>query len=137
VVVVEVIEGSEQVYKRASAAGWIPSGSGFLNDENVNQLIASERAAAEHHVEAIRAELQRAGVTDVECQIVSGPPGPAILDAARAARCDTIVLATHGRSGIARMLLGSVAEYIVRNAPCAVVVAPTSHRHSAAGARQS
>lgn len=128
VIVLEAIESSAEVYKRASAAGWVPSGTGFLTDDNVSQLIASERAAATHHVEAIGAELERAGVAEIECRVVEGPPGPGIVAAAREAGCDTIVLATHGRSGIGRLLLGSVADYVARQAPCAVVLVPVHTR---------
>lgn len=128
VVVFEAIESPAEVYKRASAAGWAPSGTGFLTDDNVGQLIASERAAATHHVEAIRAELERAGVTRIESRVAEGPPGPGIVATAREAGCDTIVLATHGRSGIGRLLLGSVADYVARQAPCAVVLVPAHSR---------
>jgi nucleotide-binding universal stress UspA family protein len=130
VVVLEVIESPREVYRRASAAGWVSSGTGFLTDENVSSLIAGERAAAEHHLRAIAAELQRAGVTDVDCRIRSGAPGPEIVAAADEEECDTIVLATHGRSGIARLLLGSVADYVARNATCAVLLAPTPLRRT-------
>jgi nucleotide-binding universal stress UspA family protein len=50
-----------------------------------------------------------------------GNAGPAIVRVARDRQCDLIVLSTHGRTGIARLLMGSVAEYIIRNAPCPVL----------------
>jgi nucleotide-binding universal stress UspA family protein len=128
VVVLEVIESADEVYQRASAAGWVPSGTGFLTEDNVEQLLAGELAAAEHHVQAITAELERSGVTNVESRIVAGRPGPEIVAAAEEAGCDTIVLATHGRSGMARWLLGSVADYVACNARCAVLLAPTTGR---------
>jgi len=56
-----------------------------------------------------------------EVLLGSGSPGAAILDAIRAAGCDLVVMGTHGRTGVRRMLLGSVAEHIVRHADCPVV----------------
>lgn len=45
-----------------------------------------------------------------------------IADAARTRKVDLIVLATHGRTGLSRALLGSTAECVVRHAPCPVLV---------------
>ena len=50
-----------------------------------------------------------------------GEPGHEIVRHAEAAGCDLIVVGTHGRTGIARVVLGSIAEYLVRHADCAVV----------------
>jgi nucleotide-binding universal stress UspA family protein len=50
-----------------------------------------------------------------------GYPAAEILAAARKLRTDLIVMATRGRSGAKRLLLGSVAEKVVRGAPCAVL----------------
>ena len=47
--------------------------------------------------------------------------GVAIVDYAKAHRIDAIVMGTHGRSGVARLVMGSVAELVVREAPCAVL----------------
>ena len=53
--------------------------------------------------------------------IESGNPFEKILDVAEARRIDLIVLATHGRTGIKRILIGNVAEKVVRHAPCPVL----------------
>jgi nucleotide-binding universal stress UspA family protein len=48
-------------------------------------------------------------------------PSDAILGYAKAAQIDLIVMGTHGRTGVSRMLVGSVAERVVRTAPCPVL----------------
>ena len=54
-------------------------------------------------------------------------PAEAICDFARANGCDLIAISTHGRSGVARLLMGSIAERVVRGASCPVLtVHPTS-----------
>jgi nucleotide-binding universal stress UspA family protein len=63
-----------------------------------------------------------------------GDPRKAILGAARARRADLIVVGTHGRTGLAHALLGSVAEAVMRHAGCDVLVAPP--RHSAKATRR-
>jgi nucleotide-binding universal stress UspA family protein len=47
--------------------------------------------------------------------------GDIIVDAARAGGADLIVMGTHGRTGVRRLVLGSVAEHVLRHADCPVV----------------
>lgn len=53
--------------------------------------------------------------------VANGDPFEKILDAAKDHRIDLIVLATHGRTGVKRLLIGNVAEKVVRHAPCPVL----------------
>lgn len=57
----------------------------------------------------------------------SGDPAEEILDFARGHAIDLIVMGTHGRTGVSRVLLGSVAERVVRGARCPVLVVPLRH----------
>ena len=54
--------------------------------------------------------------------VAQGDPREAIVEAALAGRMDLVVVGSHGRTGLQRMLLGSVASYVVSHAPCTVVV---------------
>ncbi|HEV3256176.1 MAG TPA: universal stress protein [Gemmataceae bacterium] len=61
--------------------------------------------------------------------VVEGSPKVEIIRYARNHEIDLIVLATHGRSGLAHVLIGSVAESVVRTAPCPVLtVRPEGHQ---------
>lgn len=51
-----------------------------------------------------------------------GDPRSVLVEAARRENADLIVIGSHGRSGVAKLLLGSVASYIVGHAPCNVLV---------------
>jgi universal stress protein A len=65
----------------------------------------------------------------VHYHIRRGDAFEAILETAEDLMSDLVVLATHGRTGIKRLVIGSVAEKIVRHAPCAVLtVKPTAAR---------
>lgn len=57
----------------------------------------------------------------VEYRVVEGEPVEQILKLARETGSDAIVLGTHGRRGLMHVLLGSVAERLLREAPCAVI----------------
>lgn len=60
--------------------------------------------------------------------VKTGDPRDAILVAARETDADLIVMGTHGRRGIAHLVMGSVAEDIVRNAPCPVLTVRSKRR---------
>jgi universal stress protein A len=62
----------------------------------------------------------------VETVLLSGWAGRNIVDYAREKRIDLIVVGTHGRTGITHAILGSVAETVVRLAPCLVLTVPAS-----------
>jgi nucleotide-binding universal stress UspA family protein len=61
--------------------------------------------------------------------VVEGSPKTEIIQYARKRNIDLIVIATHGRTGLAHVLIGSVAETVVRTAPCPVLtVRPEGHQ---------
>ncbi|HVY49740.1 MAG TPA: universal stress protein [Minicystis sp.] len=80
---------------------------------------AREQAAEEMHdaINLARSRLSQRMRVVAE----SGEPVRAILEAAAAERVDLLVIGTHGRSGRLHALVGSVAESVVRNAPCPVL----------------
>jgi nucleotide-binding universal stress UspA family protein len=57
--------------------------------------------------------------------VLSGAPADAICRSARSTRADLIVIPTHGRRGLAHLVLGSVAENVVRHAPCSTLTLPS------------
>jgi nucleotide-binding universal stress UspA family protein len=69
---------------------------------------------AEEYLEGIAARVRAEGVREVSTSVWYGPPAPAIIEAADMTRADLVVMSTHGRSGIGRLLLGSVAESVLR-----------------------
>jgi len=58
---------------------------------------------------------------DVEYRLMEGEPASTIVQVADETHCDLIVMGTHGRGGILRVLMGSVAEDVLRQAPCPVM----------------
>jgi nucleotide-binding universal stress UspA family protein len=71
----------------------------------------------------------------VEYRLVEGDAVAEILRAAQETNSDLIVLGTHGRTGLARLLVGSTAELVVRRAPCPVVTVTPACRELALSAR--
>jgi nucleotide-binding universal stress UspA family protein len=92
-------------------------------------VIPGEGALAfppEDDLEPFRRRLQRFQPRDpqspVEHRVVEGHAATEILRVAEATKCDVIVLGTHGRTGLGRLLMGSVAEQVVRKAACPVLM---------------
>lgn len=80
-----------------------------------------ERAAAKDYLERVAAQLAGKGF-DIESVVVDGPVGPAIAERAATAGADLVAMTTHGRSGVARLLLGSVAEQVLRTVDVPVLL---------------
>jgi nucleotide-binding universal stress UspA family protein len=81
----------------------------------------AEGTAAEDSLRRLAAELTAGGLT-VETRVRVGAPTAGIVDAALDAAADLIAMATHGRGGLARAFLGSVAEHVVAASPVPVLV---------------
>ncbi|MEL6579815.1 MAG: universal stress protein [Cyanobacteria bacterium J06621_12] len=74
-------------------------------------------------VKAFLAEkLGEMGYKEVQIEVKLGDPSTEIVDFAKEIAVDLIVLPSHGKKGISRFLLGSVAERVVRLSPCPVLV---------------
>ncbi len=85
--------------------------------------LETQKAVREAGEEALSAACDLAGVT-CEHRVLEGHPAAAVVAEADARAASLIVVATHGRTGLSRMALGSVAERIVRHAACSVLVVP-------------
>jgi len=84
-------------------------------------LLKDHEDDARHVVEAAIEKARRAGVR-ARGESQSGAAVESILTFAEREKAEAIVMGTHGRSGLKRLLVGSVAEGVLREAPCPVVV---------------
>lgn len=92
----------------------------FVTVDRVNQR--GER----QYLRSMQQRLRRAGIQLSAAATLTGHPGPALAEFARETGTDLVVMATHGRGGIRRAWLGSVADYLVRHLeiPILLVRAP-------------
>ena len=77
---------------------------------------------AQEYLAAARARVMAAGVPDVEVSAWYGPAVEAIVEAARFRTADLIVMSSHGRSGVARLMMGSVTERVLRGTSVPILV---------------
>jgi len=71
------------------------------------------------------AQLDTGSDVRAERRVEEGTPVEEILRVAAETQCDLIVMGTHGRRGLSRLLMGSVAEQVLRRAPCPVLTVKT------------
>ena len=81
------------------------------------------REVAEAMIVNLREILNEKGVT-VETGLIQGAPASEIVIKASQEEVDLIVMGTHGRKGVEHLLLGSVAEKVIRTAKCPVMIVP-------------
>ncbi|HTI55296.1 MAG TPA: universal stress protein [Verrucomicrobiae bacterium] len=93
-------------------------GEGYVSPALYDSLESSARAAAQKRLNAILARARTAGVR-AGGLLLEGVPHELIARAAR--KADLLVIGTHGRSGLAKLFLGSVASRLVTLAPCPVL----------------
>ena len=106
----------------------LASTPGFGMGLALPQYVHESRAAAEKALAGVPDPQWSAGRTVVRA-VVEGSPKVEVVRYARSQGIDLIVLATHGRSGLAHVIIGSVAESVVRTAPCPVLtVRPEGHQ---------
>ena len=77
---------------------------------------------AEEYLESVAKRLRERGVRAVETHVWYGAPAGAIAEAAKVQKVDMIVMSTHGRSGLGRLILGSVAETVLRGTTTPILV---------------
>jgi nucleotide-binding universal stress UspA family protein len=70
---------------------------------------------AEQYLAKMRDVTRRGNVADVDVTVWYGPPAQAIVEAAQHRQADLLVMSSHGRSGLGRLVLGSVAETVLRS----------------------
>lgn len=85
-----------------------------------SQLAAME-SEFQRRLDTTKSELMALGCRNVDAKLLTGAPATEIVNHAEAWSYDLIVMGTHGRTGVAHALMGSVAEKVVRKAPCAVL----------------
>jgi nucleotide-binding universal stress UspA family protein len=86
-------------------------GSPFTDRNEAQAAVVREAVL---YLAGVADRMRRVGVTDVETSVWYGAAVEEIADAARLRKADLIVMSTHGRSGLSRLVLGSVAEGVLR-----------------------
>ena len=95
-------------------------GYGFISPKVYEQVEAANRQHGKKRLDALLGKARKAGAR-ARGLLLEGLVHEQIVRAARAQRADMIVIGTHGRTGIARLVIGSVASRVVAHAKCPVL----------------
>ena len=96
--------------------------SGIVPGAGRGSDLESEQRSFNASLEVIAGSMRAQGIARVSTIAEPGHPTEVILECARREASDLIVLGTHGRKGVSRLLMGSIAESVLRDAPCPVVI---------------
>ena len=99
----------------------IPLAMGDMLASSLAVYLQVVETEAQQQMHTAQARVQQVGLR-CDTLIVQGVPFQTIVDTARDREVDLIVMGTHGRTGLTHVLMGSVAEKVVRLAPCPVLV---------------
>ena len=102
------------IYDVATTSGW------YVPHVSMDELYKDMEKNAKAELEKSFIEEMR-GFKDVEHVVLKGTPYEELARFAEENKVDLIVIGTHGRKGLDRMLFGSTAEQVVRHAPCPVL----------------
>lgn len=98
----------------SAAGGWIPTEMGTYDEtqkEYADRVLGGAKQAAE-----------QAGVSAETLHVPNAQPAEAIIEAAKSRGCDLIAMASHGRRGLGRLLLGSQTSEVLSHSPVPVLV---------------
>jgi len=96
------------------------AGDGYVSPKMYEEITASTRAWAQKQLDKLLAKAKQAGVR-AKGFVLEGSAHEQIARFARSKHTDLLVMGTHGRSGLAKLFLGSVAGRVVAAAPCPVL----------------
>jgi len=96
------------------------AGEGYVSPKMYEEIAASTRGWAQKQLAKLLAKAKQGGVR-AKGFVLEGVAHEQIVRFAKSKRADLIVLGTHGRSGLAKLLLGSVAGRVVASATCPVL----------------
>jgi len=97
----------------------------WFSDEEEKNIDARSRANAQNYLDQLVGQLNY-GPVSIQKEVLFGKSAPSLAEYANKNNIDLVVLATHGRSGVSRWVMGSVADRLLRsvNAPVLMVRAP-------------
>ena len=90
-----------------------------------NSLYAAKEREMASYLKEIAVRLERAGASSVAIEYSFNDPVPEIMSCVKRHHIDLIAMATHGRSGLNRLVHGSTTESVLHNAPCPMLVVRT------------
>jgi nucleotide-binding universal stress UspA family protein len=116
VIIITVTEEIYIDYGSGHAGGYVPT------REEINDYDAAEKERANKVLNQVRTMAELIGVSAEFLHVPNSYPAPAIVEAAKSKGCDLIVMSSHGRRGLRKLLLGSQTSEVLQNGSVPVLV---------------
>jgi nucleotide-binding universal stress UspA family protein len=100
----------------------------YISPITYEQIERTARETATRHLRRLATAARKAGARTSTYLIEGAPVADRIVRAAKVRRAGMIVMGTHGRTGVTRLMLGSVASRVVATAPCPVLTVRSRSR---------
>jgi len=131
----KVVEKAEEIAKAVSAKLWLlhiaepePDFVGYdVGPQSVRDSLSKKFHQEHRQIQEIAERMRKEGI-DTTALLVQGSTVETILKKATKISADMIVVGTHGKGAMSRLLVGSVSEGILRKAKCTILVVPTHER---------
>ncbi len=118
-----------QVFEWEMPDFWEARSDGRAALESASEQTEREEKAGDNYLSQLVSNWRAEGI-DAECTVVQGAPAVKIIETAHSLGVDLIAMSTHGRSGISRLVSGSVADEVVREAGIPVLLVKPPHHAS-------
>ncbi len=115
----------------SSRADEVPSVALGLPEIEALATLEAERQDAEVYLSGVAQKLRGLGLT-VNVEVDEGPAEQVLLERIRSLPADLVAMTTHGRSGLRRLVFGSVAEVVLRKTPCPILLIRVGGEHTRA-----
>ena len=110
----------------AQAAPGDPGLGAVATIQDPTPIVEADQSTATEYLQSAAAKLISHGLS-VSIETPEGPAEELIVDRARDLNVSLILMSTHGRSGLGRVFFGSVADAVLRHAPCPVLLVRITH----------
>jgi nucleotide-binding universal stress UspA family protein len=114
---IRVVSASPPVFMGSAEANAPAVIAQLIQDQNRMHTQIAERAA----------QALQGPERTVESAMIQGDPRSTLVEEARRTGADLLVVGSHGRSGLSKLVLGSVASYVASHAPCSVLIVKRPH----------
>jgi nucleotide-binding universal stress UspA family protein len=124
VILFQMIDSVAHIISETTTATIEPISSGGITVEIAESAAVAQREDAQVNLEAAVERIVAAGIdaARISTEVIEGHASQAIEEAVERFGCDLVIIASHGHSGICRVLLDSVADHVARNTPGAAVL---------------
>ena len=110
-----------------SASAPVFMGTGEANAPAVIAQLIQDQNRMHAQIADAAAQTLQGGGRLVDSAMIQGDPRSTLVEEARRMNADLLVVGSHGRSGLSRLVLGSVASYVASHAPCSVLIVKRPH----------